>query len=117
MKTGGFEPQYGQSTGGIVNIITKSGTNDFHGALYGYARPKAFEATRKLIDDFRIAQVGKLLHQENYDVGVDGGGPLVKDKLFFFGSFNPTINRDIVRGAKNSGAVYLLGDQVVGPAH
>ena len=110
VKTGGFEPQYGQSTGGIVNIITKSGTNEFHGAFYGYARPKAFEATRKQPDDFRIGQGGKLLHAENYDIGVDAGGPLVKDKLFFFGSFNPTIARDIVRGAKNSGLFRLLGD-------
>jgi len=110
VKTGGFEPQYGQSTGGIVNIITKSGTNEFHGAFYGYARPKAFEATRKQPDDVRIGQGGKLLHAENYDIGVDAGGPLVKDKLFFFGSFNPTINRDIVRGAKNSGLFPLLGD-------
>ncbi len=109
VKTGGFEPQYGQSTGGIVNIITKSGTNDFHGALYGYARPKAFEATRKQPDDFRIAQGGKLLHVENYDVGVDAGGPIVKDKLFFFGSFNPTIARNIQIGASNSGLFTLLG--------
>src|SRR6266550_210876 len=110
VKTGGFEPQYGQSTGGIVNIITKSGTNEFHGAFYGYARPKAFEATRKQPDDVRIGKGGKLLHAENYDVGIDAGGPLVKDKLFFFGSFNPTIGRDIVRGASNSGLFTLLGD-------
>ena len=110
VKTGGFEPQYGQSQGGIINIITKSGTNDFHGAFYGYARPKAFEATRKQPDDFRVGKGGKLLHVENYDVGVDAGGPIVKDKLFFFGSFNPTITRDIVRGASNSGLFTLLGD-------
>jgi len=110
VKTGGFEPQYGQSTGGIVNIITKSGTNDFHGAVYGYARPKAFEATRKQPDDFRVGLGGKLLHVENYDAGVDAGGPLVKDKVFFFGSFNPTINRNLLLGAKNSGLFTLLGE-------
>jgi hypothetical protein len=110
VKTGGFEPQYGQSQGGIINIITKSGTNEFHGAFYGYARPKAFEATRKQPDDFRVGLGGKLLHAENYDVGVDVGGPVVKDKLFFFGSFNPTIARDVVRGASNSGLFTLLGD-------
>lgn len=110
VKTGGFEPQYGQSTGGIINIITKSGTNEFHGALYGYARPKAFEATRKQPDDFRISQGGRILHVENYDVGVDAGGPIIKDKLFFFGSFNPTITRDIVRGGNGSGLLTLLGE-------
>ncbi|HEV7473151.1 MAG TPA: TonB-dependent receptor [Pyrinomonadaceae bacterium] len=109
VKTGGFEPQYGQSTGGIINIITKSGTNDFHGALYGYAKPGAFEATRKQPDDFRVAQGGKLLHIENYDVGADLGGPIVKDKLFFFGSFNPTITRNLLLGASNSG-LFALGE-------
>jgi len=109
VKTGSFEAQYGQSEGGIVNIITKSGTNDFHGAFYGFARPKAFEATRKQPDDFRIAQAGKLLHEESYDAGVDMSGPIVKNKLFFFGSFNPTVNRNILLGAKNSGLFNLLG--------
>jgi hypothetical protein len=109
VKTGGFEPQYGQSTGGIVNIITKSGTNDFRGSIFGFARPGGFEGTRKQPDDVRIGQGGKLIHVENYDLGAEGGGPLVKDKVFFFGSFNPTITRNIVLGAKNSGLFTLLG--------
>lgn len=112
VKTAGFEPQYGQATGGIVNIITQSGGNDFHGAIYGFARPSAFEATRKQRDDFSINKVGKVLHTENYDAGVDVGGPIVKDKLFFFGSFNPTIRRDVVIGADGSGLKTILGQHV-----
>ncbi|HEX8071551.1 MAG TPA: TonB-dependent receptor [Pyrinomonadaceae bacterium] len=102
VKTGGFEPQYGQSQGGIVNIITQSGSNEYHGALYGFARPGGFEATRRQADDVRVNKQGKLLHEENYDVGADFGGyvPGAKDKLFFFGSFNPTIKRNLVRGAE-----------------
>ncbi|HEV7397676.1 MAG TPA: TonB-dependent receptor [Pyrinomonadaceae bacterium] len=111
VKTGGFEPQYGQSTGGIINIITQSGGNEFHGAVYGYARPKSFEATRKQPDDFRTNLTGKILHPENYDAGVDFGGPILKNKLFFFTSFNPTINRTIVRGAAGSGLLTLLGPE------
>ncbi|HKC89690.1 MAG TPA: TonB-dependent receptor, partial [Blastocatellia bacterium] len=113
VKTGGFEPQYGQSQGGIINIITQSGGKEFHGALYGYARPQAFEATRRQPDDFpRINKFGKLLQEENYDAGFDLGGPApgLKDKLFFFGSFNPTVRREIVRGAAGSGLERLLGD-------
>lgn len=100
VKTGGFEPQYGQSEGGIINIITQSGGNAYHGALYGYARPKAFEATRRQPDATRVNKQGDLLHEENYDVGADFGGyvPGAKDKLFFFGSFNPTVRREIVQG-------------------
>lgn len=113
VKTGGFEPQYGQSQGGIINIITQSGGKEYHGSLYGYARPQAFEATRKQPDDFpRTNKFGKLLQEENYDAGFDLGGPVpgLKDKLFFFGSFNPTVRRDIVRGAAGSGLERLLGD-------
>src|SRR6185369_11114309 len=54
VKTGGFEPQYGQSIGGIVNIITQSGGNAYHGSVYGFARPSAFEATRLQADDTRV---------------------------------------------------------------
>lgn len=103
VKTAGFEPQYGQSQGGIVNIITQSGGNEYHGAIYTFAQPKAFEATRNQPDDApRKNTTGKLLHQEGYDVGADLGGyvPGARNKLFFFGSFNPTVRRDIVRGAE-----------------
>lgn len=118
VKTAGFEPQYGQSEGGIINIITQSGSRDYHGAIYGYALPKSFEATRKQADDGttvipaaaagqdtpgpRVNVGGKLLHQESYDFGGDFGGyvPGARDKLFFFGSFNPSVNRAIVRGAE-----------------
>jgi len=103
VKTAGFEPQYGQSQGGIVNIITQSGSNEYHGAIYAFAQPKAFEATRKQPDDFpRKNTVGKLLHQEGYDFGADLSGyvPGARNNLFFFGSFNPSVRRDIVRGAE-----------------
>ena len=105
VKTGGFEPQYGQSQGGIVNIITQSGGSEYHGAVYGFARPKAFEATRRQPDDFSVNKFGKTLHEENYDVGVNAGGyvPRLRNKLFFFGSFNPSVRRELVRGASGSG--------------
>jgi hypothetical protein len=98
VKTGGFEPQYGQSEGGIINIITQSGSSEYHGAVYGYARPSGFEATRRQPDDFRVNKQGDLLKEENYDMGADFGGyvPGAKKHLFFFGSFNPTIRREVV---------------------
>lgn len=112
VKTGGFEPQYGQSTGGIVNIITQSGGNEFHGAVYGYARPDAFEGKYKQRDDFSVNKVGKLLASESYDAGIDVGGPILKNRLFFFGSFNPTVRRDLVLPADNSGLFDLVGRHV-----
>ncbi|MDQ1707054.1 MAG: hypothetical protein QOJ88_265 [Pyrinomonadaceae bacterium] len=111
IKTGGFEPQYGQSQGGIVNIITQSGGNEYHGAVYGFMRPDAFEATRKQRDDFNTNKVGKILAEEQFDAGVDFGGyvPGMKDKWFFFGSFNPSLRKPQVLGAEGSGLLTLLG--------
>jgi hypothetical protein len=119
VKSGGFEPQYGQSTGGIINIITKSGGNEYHGALYGYARPNAFEAERRQRDDVRINKSGASpffglqLAQEQYDAGADFSGyiPGAKDHIFFFGSFNPTLRRDIVEGAHRSAFQLAQGSQ------
>ena len=112
VKTGGFEPQYGQSEGGIINIITQSGGNAYHGALYGFARPSAFEATRRQADDTRVNKQGALLHEENYDVGADLGGyvPGLKNRLFFFGSFNPTVRREIVQGVQANAADIAAGN-------
>src|SRR6266498_4440297 len=113
VKTGGFEPQFGQSQGGIVNIITKSGTNEYHGAITGFFQPRAFEATRKQADDFpRTNKFGKRLNDEGYDASFELGGPVPGgDKLFFFGSFNPSVQRAIVRGADGSGLRTIYGDQ------
>lgn len=111
VKTSGFEPQYGQAEGGIVNIITRSGGNDYHGEVTGFFQPKSFEGTRFQRDDFAINKAGKILHPENYDMTVDAGGPIpgTRKRMFFFGSFNPSIQRTIVQGAQGSGILRLLG--------
>ena len=95
VKTAGYEPQYGKSTGGLVQIVTKSGGNDYHGAIAGFFGPQTFEASRLNADSFnRLNQQGLLNHQGAYDVSGEIGGyvPGMKDHLFFFGSFNPSWN-------------------------
>src|SRR5205807_2860440 len=59
VKTGGFEPQYGQATGGVVQIVTKSGGQNFHGALAGFFAPVGTASTPKRIDGFRNNFVGQ----------------------------------------------------------
>jgi len=109
VKTGGFEAQYGKSTGGIVQIVTKTGSNAFHGSVGGYLAPQQLEATRLQVDDFGLGGSqqhfnlqGKILHQSNYDADAQLGGyvPGFKDHLFFFGSFNPQWNTDYNRFAQ-----------------
>src|SRR6202021_1880879 len=50
VKTGAFQPQYGGATGGVVQIVTKSGSTNFHGALAGYYQPNPFEGKRLNVD-------------------------------------------------------------------
>src|SRR5215469_12020670 len=72
-----FGAEYGRALGGIVNIVTKSGTNDYHGSVYEYLMNNAFNANSILtlpgFDKFRQNQFGATL-----------GGPIQKDKAFFF---------------------------------
>jgi len=92
VKTSGFEPQYGQSDGGIIQIVTKSGGNAFHGAIAGYAAPEALKADPLFRDDFRTIPIGKSPGDSNYDASGEFGGyvPHFKEHLFFFGSGNPS---------------------------
>lgn len=109
VKTGGFEAQYGKSTGGIVQIVTKSGSNEFHGSIGAFFAPQKFEATRLFSDDYglggsqeRFNLQGKILHQSNYDADIQVGGhvPGFRDHVFFYGSFNPQWNKDYDRFAQ-----------------
>src|SRR6266404_3727644 len=81
VKTAGFEAQYGKSTGGIVQIVTKSGGDTLHGVIGGFFAPQAFEAQRLQADDFALGTpnakfnlAGKILNQSNYDLDAEVGG-------------------------------------------
>ena len=80
--TSGGIAEFGRTSGGIVNIITKSGTNDWHGNLYGFARNQRFDARNPL------APTKDLLTQAQY--GATLGGPIKQDRTFFFANFEQT---------------------------
>jgi len=85
IKTGAYGPEYGKSTGGIFNVITKSGGNEFHGDIFGYGTTKGLVRGVKNFPFTGSAFNGF----SEVDAGVDVGGPIKKDKLWFFGAFNP----------------------------
>jgi outer membrane receptor protein involved in Fe transport len=87
VKTGAFAAEYGQSTGGIVNAITKSGGDELHGDLFVYFNPSSFVAGVK---DSALSVSSSVPNGYNEkDFGGDLGGPLVKDTLWFFAAVNP----------------------------
>jgi outer membrane receptor protein involved in Fe transport len=87
IKTGAFGAEYGKATGGIFNVVTKSGTNEIRGDAFGYFTHKSFVRSVKTeaIPFTGAAPNGF----EEIDAGIDVGGPIIKDKLFFFAAFNP----------------------------
>src|SRR5205085_5902651 len=78
--TNNYSAEYGRGSGGIVNAITKSGTNGFHGSAYEFVRNSAFDA-RNFFDTATIPP----FHRDQYGGAV--GGPIRKDKTFFFTNY------------------------------
>ncbi|HEV8610756.1 MAG TPA: TonB-dependent receptor [Thermoanaerobaculia bacterium] len=78
--TNGASVEFGRSGGGVVNVITKSGTNSLHGSAFYYNQPQS------LIADF--ADGREPADQEKSQYGASLGGPIMRDRLFFFGSFD-----------------------------
>ena len=87
VRTAGVEAEYGQSTGGVVNVLTKSGSNQWTGALFAYATPASLAAPRQQID--LVNSGTNTTAAEAFEVGFTLGGPLARDRAFFFLAFNP----------------------------
>src|SRR5437867_3305890 len=89
IKTGGFEAEYGQALGGIINTIVKSGTNDFKGSVSWYSSPSSLQSSRQLIK--LDGGASNRVNEDVQDFAFSVGGPFVKDKLFYFFAFNPVL--------------------------
>jgi outer membrane receptor protein involved in Fe transport len=85
VKTGAFGAEYGLATGGIFNVLTKSGGNDLHGDAFAYFTTKGLVRGTKHFPFTGSAPNGF----SEIDAGFDLGGAIKKDKLWFFGAFNP----------------------------
>jgi hypothetical protein len=110
IKTGGFEPQYGHVSGGIVQLVTKSGSSQFHGTIGTYLNARMMQTNYENADDpkFNVQNLtGSRLNNANYEGDFELGGyvPLhgLRNRLFFFGTFNPSWNHAYYAPAINSG--------------
>jgi hypothetical protein len=96
IKTGGYQAEYGRATGGIINVVTKSGGNEFHGSVFVNWSP--LEASRKQIGNLGEAIRSQVSQRYNLDFGAELGGPIIKDKLWFFAGFAPAlVSRNLER--------------------
>ncbi len=86
VTTNSYAPEFGRATGGIVNVITKSGTKDFRGNVFGFIRDKSIQARNAfapIIDGDPSKKPGYTRAQ----YGATLGGPVIKNRSFFFASF------------------------------
>ncbi len=107
-----YSTEFGRAVGGIVNIVTKSGTNNYHGSLYEYFRNDKMDAKNML------AAAGGFNKLRQNQFGATLGGPLQKDKTFFFGNYegqrhseSPYYNSTVLQnlGAINAVKVNVFG--------
>ena len=80
-----YDVKLGNFTGGSVNAVTKSGTNDFHGSVYGYGRNQSLVG--KSVDGLKT-KIGSDFH--DYQFGATIGGPIIRNKAFFIFNYEQT---------------------------
>lgn len=87
VKTGGYQAEYGRALGGIVNVITKSGGNQFRGDAFIYYDSEETRAERIVTSEDVLSGM-RVTPEERADYGADLGGFILKDRLWFFGAYN-----------------------------
>jgi hypothetical protein len=90
VQSSNYSAEFGETAGAVVNIVTRSGTNNFHGNAFDFMRNAYFNAKN------RFATVVDPLHRQQF--GGNIGGPIRKDKLFFFFGYEGTRIGDITNG-------------------
>ena len=108
--TNSFAPEYGRSSGGAVNIVTRSGSNDFHGDVFGYFRNRSLQAVNPFSTVSNPAYT-------RVQPGFTLGGPIKKDRTFFFFSYEMTRREETgfsTIGANNFGLVNIDASAYLG---
>lgn len=91
VKAGSYEAEYRSALGGIVNVVSRSGSNDFRGQVFG------FFVNNQFAGDSRTGVAEPVTGDfSQYDVGVSVAGPIRKDRLWYFAAYNPTYSKEDV---------------------
>ena len=91
VNSGGYQAEYGGAMGGVINTVLKSGSNELHGSAFGYWSPYWLSGSPKVVLPIGSSLGGVRKPDFDDSVGVEVGGPLIKDKLFFWLGFAPRI--------------------------
>ena len=112
--SGGYLPEYGRTMGGVLNAVTKTGSNEFHGGAFSYWSPGGLASAPRTPNEPIQSEIGISPLSSIWDIGADVGGPIIKDKLWFYVGFDYSaetydINRSFysqVYDAQQPGCIY-----------
>jgi hypothetical protein len=91
--TSNYSAEYGRTSGGVINAVTKSGTNKFHGTAYEFIRNSALDARNYFDSVASVDQQGNVVTTngkppfKRNQFGASGGGPIIKNRTFIFGDY------------------------------
>jgi outer membrane receptor protein involved in Fe transport len=92
--TGGYNAEFGRATGGIVNVVTKTGSNQLKGSVFSTFKPGLLTAKAETTPVNAASIDVSRDNAYELDVGFEVGGPIIKDRLWFFVGFVPRIEKD-----------------------
>jgi len=95
VQTSNYSAEYGENAGGVVNVITKSGTNEFHGDVFEFVRNPDFNAQNFFATPTTHDQI------KRNQFGATIGGPIIHDQTFFFAGYQRTTFRNLVLGSSH----------------
>ncbi len=91
--TGGYNAEFGRSTGGIVNVVTKSGGNQWRGSVFAYGTTELLTAEAQRAADQQTSIEADVNLAYDVDFGFELGGPIIRDKLFVYVGFAPRFRK------------------------
>jgi hypothetical protein len=94
INSGAYNAEYGGAMGGVVNVVTKSGGNEFHGSVFSYWSPYWLSGEPNQVPRLGQPLVGQRKPDYDSNIGAEVGGPLIKDKLFFWVGFSPRFQKN-----------------------
>ncbi len=103
VQTSNYSAEYGASAGAVVNVVTKSGTNEFHGSAFEFLRNNAFDAR-----DFFLPPAAKQPLYIQHQFGGSFGGPILKNRVWFHSAYQRT---SITQGDTQTGNVPTVAER------
>ncbi|HEY0713586.1 MAG TPA: TonB-dependent receptor [Polyangia bacterium] len=101
ISSGGYAAEYGGAMGGVVSAVTKSGSNEFHASAFSRLMPSDWQGDPYKIRRAQSALVGSVAPGTQWQLGAEVGGPILRNRLFFWLGFAPeSHNGTFVRGVE-----------------